>query len=274
MHLGPEDIDKLILHNAGFLAQKRLARGLRLNLPESIALIATQMLEFIRDGRTVGEILDISKQLLGYNNVMEGVPAMIGEVRVEGTFPDGLKTVVARRPIVEENGNLMLALYGSFLPVPSTENLEGTEFGAPPCTLDGGIGEIIPGQGEVELNTGRTSVELSVGNRGERPIHVGSHFHFMEVNRALIFDRTKAYGMRLDIPAGTTLRFEPGATRLVKLVEIGGNKVIDGGNALARGAVLDINKEAALNALESMRFSASKEANLSVLKPVPPKRKE
>lgn len=253
MHLGPEDIDKLMLHNAGFLAQKRLARGLRLNHPESVALIATQMLEFIRDGRTVSEVLDIAHQLLGYNDVMEGVPAMIGEVRVEGTFPDGLKTVVARLPIVAETGNLMLALYGSFLPVPQRETFEGTEFGAPPSALDGGIGEIIPGAGEVELNAGRDSVELTVGNRSERPIHVGSHFHFMEVNRALVFDRAKAYGMRLDIPAGTTLRFEPGATRTVRLVEIVGNKIIDGGNALARGAVLEVNKQAALNALEALR---------------------
>src|SRR4051794_1774162 len=125
MHLSPDEIDKLILHNAGFLAQKRLARGLRLNHPEAVALIAAQSLEFIRDGRTVGEIGEIGRQLLGYNNVMPGVPAMIDEIRVEGTFPDGMKTVIIRVPITEENGNLMLALYGSFLPVPSREALEG-----------------------------------------------------------------------------------------------------------------------------------------------------
>src|SRR5882762_6731640 len=108
MHLSPREIDKLLLHNAGFLAQKRLARGLRLNHPEAVALIAAQLLEFIRDGRTVAEIGEIGRQLLGYNNVMSGVPAMIDELRIEGTFPDGMKTVVLREPIYEENGNLVL----------------------------------------------------------------------------------------------------------------------------------------------------------------------
>src|SRR6476469_4006858 len=101
MHLSPRDIDKLILHGAGFLAQKRLARGLRLNHPESVALIASQVLEFIRDGRTVTEIYEIGRQLLGYNNVMTGVPEMVEEIRVEGTFPDGMKAVVLQNPIIE-----------------------------------------------------------------------------------------------------------------------------------------------------------------------------
>lgn len=254
MHLGPDDLDKLVLHNAGFLAQKRLARGLRLNHPEAVALIATQMLEFIRDGRAVTEIAEIARQLLGYNDVMDGIPAMLEEIRIEGTFPDGLKTVVVRLPIAEENGNLILALYGSFLPVPSRETLEGAEFGAPPSDLDGAVGEVLAGPGEIELNADRITVDLPVGNRGERPIHVGSHYHFMEANRALVFDRAKAYGMRLDIPAGNTVRFEPGETRLVRLVEIAGNRIIDGGNGLARGALLNVNKEAALKALEALRY--------------------
>src|SRR6187549_467857 len=77
MHLSPREIDKLILHNAGFLAQKRLARGVRLNHPESVALIATQLLEFIRDGKSVSELMDLGRQFLGRNQVMNGVPEMI-----------------------------------------------------------------------------------------------------------------------------------------------------------------------------------------------------
>jgi len=118
MHLSPREIDKLLLHNAGFVAQKRLARGLRLNYPEAVALIATQLLEFIREGKRVAELMDLGRQLLGRNQVMAGVPALVGEVQVEGTFPDGTKLVTVHRPIAAENGNLALALHGSFLPTP------------------------------------------------------------------------------------------------------------------------------------------------------------
>src|SRR5277367_4587194 len=118
MHLSPRELDKLLLHNAGFLAQKRLARGLRLNYPEAVALIAAQLLEFIRDGKSVAELMDVGRQFLGRNQVMAGVPEMIAEVQVEGTFPDGTKLVTVHHPIAAEDGDLSLALYGSFLPVP------------------------------------------------------------------------------------------------------------------------------------------------------------
>src|SRR5947199_1329364 len=118
MHLSPRDVDKLMLHNAGCLAQKRLARGLRLNYPEAVALVATQLLEFIRDGRRVAELMDLGKRFLGRNQVMAGVPEMIAEVQVEGTFPDGTKLVTVHHPVAAEDGDLSLALYGSFLPVP------------------------------------------------------------------------------------------------------------------------------------------------------------
>ncbi|HLX64633.1 MAG TPA: urease subunit gamma [Planctomycetota bacterium] len=254
MHLSPEEIDKLMLHNAGFLAQKRLARGLRLNHPEAVALIAVQILEFIRDGRSVAETMEIGRQLLGYNDVMDGVPAMVEEVRVEGTFPDGMRTVVLRNPIREENGNLMLALYGSFLPVPAREAFEGAEFGVQPCALEGGVGEIVHGHGDIELNARRHSIELNVGNRSDRAVQVSSHFHFMEANRVLTFDRGKAYGMRLDIPAGTMMRFEAGETKSVRLVEISGNKLIRGGTGLASGPLNDAHKQSALSALGGLKF--------------------
>src|SRR4026209_2333186 len=118
MHLSPRDIDKLLLHNAGFLAQKRLARGLKLNYPEAVALIATQILELIRDGRSVAELMNLGRQLLGRADVMEHVPEMIVEVQVEGTFPDGSKLVTVHHPIAAEHGDIDLALYGSFLPAP------------------------------------------------------------------------------------------------------------------------------------------------------------
>ncbi|MBT5597895.1 MAG: urease subunit gamma, partial [Planctomycetaceae bacterium] len=105
MHLSPREIDKLMLHQAGFLAQKRLARGIRLNYPEAVALIATQVLEMIRDGKTVAELMDLGRQFLGVNQVMPGVATMVAEVQVEGTFPDGTKLVTVHQPIVKEHGN-------------------------------------------------------------------------------------------------------------------------------------------------------------------------
>ena len=99
MHLSPRDIDKLILHGAGSLAQKRLARGLRLNYPEAVALISAQLLELIRDGRSVAELMDLGRRMLGRAQVLPGVPELIAEVQVEGTFPDGTKLVTVHQPI-------------------------------------------------------------------------------------------------------------------------------------------------------------------------------
>jgi urease subunit gamma/beta len=228
MHLSPREIDKLLLHNAGFLAQKRLARGVRLNHPEAVALIAAQLLEFIRDGKRVAELMDLGRQFLGRNQVMSGVPEMITEVQVEGTFPDGTKLVTVHHPIAAENGNLALALRGSFLPVP-----ELALFAQKQPAVEPGAYEIKAG--ELELNSGRESISLAVTNLGDRPVQVGSHYHFIETNAQLRFDRAKAYGKRLDIPAGTAVRFEPGETKTVRLVAIAGKQVIRGGNNLADG---------------------------------------
>lgn len=226
MHLSPRDIDKLLLHNAGFLAQKRLARGVRLNYPESVALIATQVLEFIRDGRRVSELMDVGRQLLGRRQTMPGVPEMIHDVQVEGTFPDGTKLVTVHHPIVAEHGNLELALYGSFLPVPSTDVFEATNESV-------AAGNVMCLPGEIELNAGRPTVTIDVMNLGDRPVQVGSHYHFGETNPQLQFDRATAAGKRLDIPAGTAVRFEPGERKTVTLVAIAGNQRVTGGNRFA-----------------------------------------
>ena len=253
MHLTPRELDKLVLHQAGFLAQKRLARGLRLNYPEAVALIATQLLEFIRDGRAVAELMDLGRQLLGRADVMDGVAEMIDEVQVEGTFPDGTKLVTVHHPIVSERGERSLALYGSFL-----QSLPSPEAAAP---SSGGVaaGEVVTADGELTLNEGRPTVSLPVTNRGDRPIQVGSHYHFIETNRALLFDRAASYGMRLDIPAGTAVRFEPGETRTVQLVAIAGARVIRGGNRLADGAVSDEGRARAYAAVQAQGFGDSGE---------------
>src|ERR1700681_4726509 len=112
MHLTPHELDKLVLHQAGFLAQKRLARGLRLRYPEAVALIASQLLELIRDGKSVAELMDVGRRFLGRAEVEAGVPEMIREVQVEGTFADGTKLVTVHHPIASEHGDLALALHG------------------------------------------------------------------------------------------------------------------------------------------------------------------
>ena len=213
MHLAPRDIDKLLLHGAGFLAQKRLARGLRLNYPEAVALLATQLLELIRDGKNVAELMDVGRRILGQKQVLPGVPAMIHEVQVEGTFEDGTKLVTVHDPIVLADGDLALALHGSFLPVPELA-LFPSRGGSP--TVPGAL-EVA--DGEVTLYAGRPLTTIEVTSRGDRPIQVGSHYPFAEANSALEFDRAAAQGKHLAVPAGTAVRFEPGETRTVTLVE-------------------------------------------------------
>ncbi|MDD7390349.1 MAG: urease subunit beta [Lachnospiraceae bacterium] len=108
------------------------------------------------------------------------------------------------------------------------------------------IGEIMPLDREIILNEGRKTVSVTVANTGDRPVQVGSHFHFFEVNRLLKFDREKAYGYRLDIPSGTSVRFEPGMEKTVELVEFGGRKRIFGLNDLTCGQTGEATLQASL----------------------------
>ena len=252
MRLSPREIEKLMLHNVGFLAQKRLARGVQLNLPEAVGLIASQILEFIREGRPVAELMDLGRQLLGRRQVQAGVPELLHEVQVEGTFPDGTKLVTVHSPVTSEDGDLKMALYGSFLPVPDLSC-----FAADSSTENVTAGEVLAADGDLVLNEGRDCVELPVTNLGDRPVQVGSHYHFVETNSSLQFDRGTAYGKRLDIPAGTAIRFEPGDTKTVTLVSIDGNQVIRGGNNLADGKVSAEGKQAALENIQSQNFATT-----------------
>ncbi|KAI9258881.1 urea amidohydrolase alpha subunit [Phascolomyces articulosus] len=234
VRLVPRELDKLLLSNVGFLAQKRLARGVKLNHSEATALIASQLLEFMRDGTySVAQLMDMGKQMLGRRHVMPDALTTMHDVQIEGTFPDGTYLVTVHDPICTDDGNLEMALYGSFLPIPPSDKFSLPEpnvnFIAP------GAIQVQPGQ--IELSAGRKRVSLTVTNQGDRPIQVGSHFHFIEANAYLLFNRALSYGMRLDIPAGTAVRFEPGDFKAVTLVEIGGNKIITGGNGLASGPV-------------------------------------
>jgi len=234
MKLSPREIDHLELAQCGQLAQRRLARGLKLNYPEAVALISSQMQERIRDGVSVAELMTQGKRLLGRRQVLTGVAEMIHEVQIEATFPDGTKLLTVHRPIVSEDGDLAEALRGSFLPVP---DLAMFQDAAPAELFEAWPpGQVMPAEGPgIELNAGRATVELSVTNTGDRPIQVGSHYHFIETNKALVFDRAQSYGKRLNIVSGTSVRFEPGESKIVTLVDIAGNRRVVSGNRLVDG---------------------------------------
>jgi urease subunit gamma/beta len=247
--LSPQELEKLTLVNVGILAQRRLARGVKLNHPEAVALIATVVLELIRDGKhSVTDLMELGRTLLGKNQVIPGVEELVNEVQVEGTFPDGTKLVSVHTPIHLTNGNLTLALHGSLLPVPDVSIFGSSADDVKP-------GRYMPLPDDLTINADRKAITLSVTNTGDRPIQVGSHFHFIETNRPLSFDRAAAYGKRLDIAAGTAIRFEPGETKEVSLVDIDGHKVIRGGNLLATGQVNEQNKSAALKNIKDRNFA-------------------
>jgi urease subunit gamma/beta len=211
VHLSPKEVDRLLLFLAAELARRRRARGLRLNYPEARALIADEICEGARDGRSVADLMTLGADLLTTDDVLPGVDVLVGTLQVEAMFPDGQKLVTIHDPIRE--GSLR------------EETVEP--------------GELRLAEEDVIINEGRATVALAVRNLGDRPVQVGSHYHFFEVNAELEFDRRLAFGMRLDIPAGTAVRFEPGEERHVELVAFGGERTIHGLNRLTEGATTE-----------------------------------
>ena len=199
MNLTPREKDKLLIAMAAMVARRRLERGVKLNYPEAIALITDTVVEGARDGRSVADLMEAGAHVLTRSQVMDGIAEMITDVQVEATFPDGTKLVTVHEPIRGAGS-------------------------APAVTA----GEIMPADGEITLNDGATAITLTVANTGDRPIQVGSHYHFAETNPALSFDREAARGHRLDIAAGTAVRFEPGQTRDVTLVPLAGKREVYG----------------------------------------------
>ena len=118
-------------------------------------------------------------------------------------------------------------------------------------------GEYLLGEGDIEANVGRRTLQLTVANSGDRPIQVGSHFHFFEANKALRFDRGRSFGMRLNVPAGTAVRFEPGDEKVVTLVELAGAREVYGLNALADGKVDDSRRDAAVKKAAQAGFQGA-----------------
>ncbi|MFD9632220.1 urease subunit gamma [Streptomyces violascens] len=201
MRLTPTERDRLLLFGAAELARARRARGLRLNVPEATALIADTVCEAARDGRRLAEAIEAARAVLGPDDVLPGVADVVTEVHVEAVFDDGSRLAVVSDPI------------------------GGTAGEAAP-------GALLPGDGYPEA---APEVRLTVTNTAAVPVSVTSHFHFFEANPRLDFDRAAAYGMRLCVPAGSSVRFGPGESEEVGLVPIGGDRVAIGFAGLVDG---------------------------------------
>lgn len=197
MNLTPREKDKLLVAMAAIVARRRLERGVKLNYPEAVALITDFVVEGARDGRSVADLMQAGAHVVRADQVMDGIAALIHDVQIEATFPDGTKLVTVHEPI------------------------RGASDTMKP-------GEVTTLPGDLVMNEGRESLSLTVSNTGDRPIQIGSHYHFFEANPALRFERDKARGFRLDIPAGTAVRFEPGQTREVRLVALAGKREVYG----------------------------------------------
>jgi len=212
MNLTPTELERLTIFTAAELARRHRALGIKLSHPEAVALIADEMLTAARRDIAYEDIVDMAGRLLTTDEVMPGVAQMIRMISVEGCFAEGTKMIVVFKPIGP---------------------------GAEPVDDAIAPGEIITPDADIEVNSGRRTVTVEVLNTGDRDIQVRSHAHFFEVNRALAFDRARAWGMRLDVPSGTGVRFEPGIKRTVALVALGGTRRVFGEGGLAQGAVDD-----------------------------------
>ena len=207
MLLTNREQEKLMIYTAAKLAQERKDRGLKLNFPEATAIITSYILEGARDGKSVAQLMVDATKVLNKDDVMDGIVSMMDMVQVEGTFDDGTKLVTVHSPIA-----------GSDIMVP---------------------GEYFIDKGERELNESYEIETIEVENTGDSPVQIGSHYHFFEVNSHLDFNRELAYGKRLDVAAGTSVRFEPGSKKQVNIVAFRGKRYMSGFNALVEGYLDD-----------------------------------
>lgn len=217
MMLTPTEMERLVIYTAAELARKRRARGLKLNHPEAMALICDELLEAARDGRSLAEVMALGSTILTTDDVLPGVAHLCSMVAVEGMFEDGSKMITVWDPI--------------------RPGREAAEAVTP--------GEILYGEGEIALNRAGAKATVRVLNTADRPVHVASHLHFFEANAALEFGREAAFGMRLDLPAGASARFDPGDAKEVALTAIAGTGEVRGLNRLTEGSIHDPEVKAA-----------------------------
>ncbi|UFQ18239.1 MULTISPECIES: urease subunit gamma [Streptomyces] len=216
MRLTPTERDRLLLFGAAELARARKARGLRLNVPEATALIADTVCEAARDGARLAEAVERARAVLGPDDVLPGVADVVTEVHVEAVFDDGSRLAVVSDPI---GGGL------------DGLTCDGVDGGSGSLGSEA-PGALLPGPAHDDP---APAVTLTVRNTAGVPVSVTSHFHFFEANPRLDFDRAAAYGMRLAVPAGSSVRFGPGESGEVGLLPIGGERIAIGFAGLVDG---------------------------------------
>ncbi|MGB5919216.1 urease subunit beta [Arcobacter sp.] len=221
MFLTNREQERLMIYTASKLALERKEKGLRLNYPEAVAILSSYILEGAREGKTVAQLMVDATKVLDEDDVMDGIASMMHMVQIEATFDDGTKLVTVHNPI-------------------TTSKKAKIE-----------PGEYFVSEGEISLNENRELITIQVENKGDRPVQIGSHYHFFEVNKELVFDRAQAYGKRLDVPAGTSVRFEPGSSKEITLVSYTGKRYMSGFNGLVEGFLDDAStRENAMKNLE------------------------
>jgi len=220
MNLTPTELERLTIFTAAELARRYRSQGIRLSHPEAVALISDEVLTAARKGMSHPDLVDFGRSLLTADDVEPGVAHMMPFLCVEACMAEGTKLVTVFDPI--KPGRVAAA---------------SRQGGAAPGQVEPIPGEIITQPGEIEINAGRERVSIDVLNTGDRAIQVRSHAHFFEVNRALKFDRAATFGMRLDRPSGTGMRFEPGEIIHVELVRIGGTGNVRGFGRLTEGSI-------------------------------------
>ncbi|WP_419768521.1 urease subunit gamma [Arcobacter sp.] len=221
MFLTNREQERLMIYTASKLALERKEKGLKLNYPEAVAILSSYILEGAREGKTVAQLMVDATKVLGEDDVMDGIASMMHMVQIEATFDDGTKLVTVHNPI-------------------TTSKKAKIE-----------PGEYFVNEGEISLNENKELTTIHVENKGDRPVQIGSHYHFFEVNKELDFNRADAYGKRLDVPAGTSVRFEPGSSKEITLVSYTGKRYMSGFNGLVEGFLDDVStKENAMKNLE------------------------
>jgi urease subunit gamma/beta len=198
VRLLPHERERLEIFQAAELARRRRGRGLRLSQAEAVALISDEVLEAARDGLGYEQVELRGYEVLGPEDVLDGVPPLVPRIELEPLFADGHRLIVLLDPIGAEE------------PPPLAE-------------------------GDGEIPWLESEAVLEIANEGEVPVGLSSHFHLFEANRALRFDRRAAWGMRLALAAGEKVTIEPGATLKVRLASIGGERVVRGHGELLDG---------------------------------------
>ena len=189
MKLTPKEQDRLTIFTLAELARKRRARGIKLNHPEAVALICDEVMEEARAGRGYDEVVAHGMQVLTEEDVMEGVAELASTISVEPLFDDGTKLVVLHKPIRKVRAATQKPVIVSEPALPGT----------------------------ITINAGKPTITLTVTNTSDHSVQITSHMSFWEINKRMQFDRERARGYHLDIPAGGAIRWEPGETKEVQL---------------------------------------------------------